>query len=73
MKSSTAIWAQLFLFLSLSFIGASAGGCGDDGGPVANDDEITNYLNENPELKEMDMEDAVVAEENAPRPVVAPP
>jgi hypothetical protein len=50
-------------------------GCGDGGGPVASDDEITNYLNEHPELvKDLDSETAVIAAENSgPRPALAAP
>ncbi|MCM2369274.1 hypothetical protein [Aporhodopirellula aestuarii] len=59
---------------ALVLFGSLMCGCGDSGGPVASEDEVTAYLAAHPELeKDLDSEAAIVAYETTARKFVAAP
>lgn len=74
MKPFSSLRSRLIPLFAASLFSSLICGCGDGGGPVASEDEVTAYLTAHPELKkDLDSGSAIVAMETTSRAIVAAP
>ncbi|EMI46727.1 hypothetical protein RRSWK_00383 [Rhodopirellula sp. SWK7] len=74
MKPFSSLRSRLIPLSTVVLFSSLICGCGDGGGPVASEDEVTAYLTAHPELKkDLDSESAIVAMETTSRAIVAAP